>query len=103
MGNQLPSLQIVCPVYNEQEVIQLFHGALYSTLSTIENRYQWRILYVVDRSSDDTMKILKKFSEEDKRIQIISAVNTNYWCRWWSISISSICFKTNGNKIYEMR
>ena len=75
MGNQLPSLQIVCPVYNEQEVIQLFHGALYSTLSTIENRYQWRILYVVDRSSDDTMKILKKFSEEDKRIQIISLSN----------------------------
>ena len=75
MSNQLPSLQIVCPVYNEQEVIQLFHSALSSTLSIIENRYQWRILYVVDRSSDDTMNILKKFSEEDKRIQIISLSN----------------------------
>ena len=75
MSNQLPSLQIVCPVYNEQEVIQLFHSALSSTLSIIENRYQWRILYVVDSSSDATMNILKKFSEEDKRIQIISLSN----------------------------
>jgi dolichol-phosphate mannosyltransferase len=72
MASSLPSLQIVCPVYNEQDVIALFHNALSSTLSTIENRYQWRILYVVDRSSDDTMKILRKFSENDKRTQVLS-------------------------------
>jgi dolichol-phosphate mannosyltransferase len=72
MESSLPSLQIVCPVYNEQDVIALFHNALSSTLSTIENRYQWRILYVVDRSSDDTMKILRKFSENDKRTQVLS-------------------------------
>jgi polyisoprenyl-phosphate glycosyltransferase len=72
MADQLPTLQIVCPVYNEQDVISLFHNSLISTLVAIEDRYQWRILYVVDRSSDDTMKILKKFSSYDKNVQIIS-------------------------------
>jgi polyisoprenyl-phosphate glycosyltransferase len=73
--SELPSLQVICPIYNEEDIISLFHNALSSTLSAIENRYQWRILYVVDRGSDDTMKILRKFSENDKRTQVLSLSN----------------------------
>ena len=70
--NKLPTLQVICPVYNEEDVIFLFHDALFKVLRSIENRYQWKIMYVVDRSNDNTMDILKKISDRDKRVQIIS-------------------------------
>jgi len=72
VGQELPSLQIVCPVYNEQDVIEAFHEVLISVLSTIQDRYKWRILYVMDRSSDDTLKILRRLSESDNRVQTLA-------------------------------
>jgi polyisoprenyl-phosphate glycosyltransferase len=65
------SLQIVCPVYNEQDVIELFHETLCTVLTTIEDRYLWRILYVMDRSSDDTLTILKRLSTLENRVQVL--------------------------------
>ncbi len=71
----LPSLQIICPVYNEQDVIELFHQALSSVLESVEDRYQWRILYVMDRGTDNTFDILGRLAQKDKRVQVLLLSN----------------------------
>ncbi len=75
MQTSLPSLQIVCPVYNEQDVIELFHQALTSVLANIEHRYQWRILYVMDRGTDNTFDILNNLALKNKQVQVLLLSN----------------------------
>jgi len=71
MDQSLPSLQVICPVYNEEDVVELFCNALKKILKSIEHRYQWRILFVMDRSSDETAQILRRLAEEDDCVQVI--------------------------------
>jgi len=51
-------LSIVVPVYNEEEVLSLFHRRMVNCLEALE--LHWEIIYVDDGSQDDSVKILKK-------------------------------------------
>ncbi|MGD2119006.1 MAG: glycosyltransferase family 2 protein [Chromatiales bacterium] len=75
MITSIPSLQIICPVYNEQEVIEQFFQALKKVLQSLENRYSWRVLFVMDRSSDETLNILKNLAQQDDRVQVLALSN----------------------------
>jgi len=65
-------LSIVCPVYNEAEVIAEFHSRLTKTLVILGDRYATDILYVVDRGTDRTLEILKEIASHDTRIRILA-------------------------------
>lgn len=75
MQATLPSLQIICPVYNEQDVIELFHKALISVLDNIKHRYEWRVLYVIDRCTDNTLEVLSHLAQQNKQIQVLLLSN----------------------------
>jgi len=65
------TITVVCPVYNEAEVIASFHGELLKALEGLSDRYVWRILYVVDPSGDSTYEILEKTALSDTRVQVL--------------------------------
>jgi len=65
-------LSIVCPVYNEAEVIAEFHGRLAKTLAVLADRYATDILYVVDRGTDRTLEILKEIASHDARVRVLA-------------------------------
>ena len=71
MTQALPSLSVICPVYNEEEVIEKFHAALSKVLNTLNDRYSWNILFVMDRSSDRSLDILRELAEKDKQVQAL--------------------------------
>ncbi len=75
MQETLPTLQIVCPVYNEQDVIEMFHQALIEVLDKLNHRYQWRILYVMDRGTDNTFEILSRLAKKNKQVQVLLLSN----------------------------
>ena len=64
-------LTIVAPVYNEAEVIERFHARLRSVLDELANRYDARVLFVLDRSSDGTLQILRRIAANDTRSQVL--------------------------------
>lgn len=68
----LPSLTIIAPAYNEEEVIPLFHRRLKDVLDTLADRYRANVLFVVDRSTDQTLEVLRRIAREDKDVQVIS-------------------------------
>ena len=70
-NNSLPTLQVICPVYNEEEVILKFFKALKKTLSSLDQKYSWKILFVMDRSSDQTKQILEDIARKELRVQVL--------------------------------
>jgi len=67
-----PTLSVICPVYNEEEVIASFYGALHDVLAGLSDRYAWKILFVVDRCEDRTLDILKEISRADDSVRILA-------------------------------
>jgi len=65
----MPSLDIVCPVFREEEMIALFHRQLSAALEPLNQRYRIRIIYVLDPSPDRTEALLCS----------ISAASTGGW------------------------
>lgn len=65
------TLTVVCPVYNEEEVIQLFYKSLKKTLRQISDNYKSNIVFVLDKSTDNTLKILENLCEKDKETSVI--------------------------------
>src|ERR1700730_14026701 len=65
------TIDIVCPVFQEEETIQLFHTRLSSVVDKLSLHYACRILYVLDPSSDRTESILAEISRLDPRVELL--------------------------------
>lgn len=72
MNQPAKTLGVICPVYNEQDVIEHFHSELSSVLSKLAPRYKATTLFVVDRCSDNTLELLRKISKNDPNVQVLA-------------------------------
>jgi glycosyltransferase involved in cell wall biosynthesis len=66
------TLSVICPVYNEEEVIEEFYGVLRRVLDRIADRYQAQILFVADRGTDNTLSILKGIAARDRNVRVLA-------------------------------
>lgn len=64
-------LDVICPVYREEQVIELFHERLTRSLAPLRSRYDARLIYVVDPSPDRTEQILRKLTETNDSIVVL--------------------------------
>lgn len=67
----MKTLSIVCPVYNEEEVIETFYLELKSVLVTLTG-YDSTILFVVDRCPDNTLDKLKRIALVDSSVRVLA-------------------------------
>jgi polyisoprenyl-phosphate glycosyltransferase len=58
------SIDVILPVYNEEHGVALFHQALTAVLDGMTDRYRFRLIYVLDRSSDRTFDVLKSLASQ---------------------------------------
>ncbi|MBY0291761.1 MAG: glycosyltransferase family 2 protein [Alphaproteobacteria bacterium] len=65
-------LTIVAPVYNEESVILHFYEKTSQVLSTLKTKYKTRFLFVVDRSTDNTLVILRHLAKNNPDVQVLS-------------------------------
>lgn len=65
-------VSIVCPAYQEQEVVLPFYKELSKVLSTLEECFDYEIILVDDGSKDRTLSVLKEIATADKRFFYIS-------------------------------
>lgn len=66
MSPSLEKVDIVVPVYNEEEVISDFHHMLLHSIDPLP--FQFKIYYINDGSTDRTQEIISQFAREDARI-----------------------------------
>lgn len=64
------TLTVISPVYNESEAIEPFYKELKRVLNEIH--YGSKILFVLDRSTDGTLEILKRIAKQDPTVQVLS-------------------------------
>ncbi len=70
-----PTLSVVIPVYDEEDVVGAFHERLAAVLDRLACPAE--ILYVDDGSRDGTMEILRKLRSRDARVGIV-ALSRNF-------------------------
>jgi glycosyltransferase involved in cell wall biosynthesis len=70
-GGALPTLDVVVPLFNEAEGIETFHAALVEVLQTMDSRYLWCVVYVVDPSPDGTAERVRRLVEADDRVRAL--------------------------------
>jgi dolichol-phosphate mannosyltransferase len=66
------NLSLVCPAFNEEEVLPLFHRELSAVLAGLPPEYQVEILYVDDGSRDRTLEVLRGLAARDRRVRFLS-------------------------------
>jgi glycosyltransferase involved in cell wall biosynthesis len=65
-------LTVVAPVYNEEDVIAQFYERTRQVLAELSDDYVTTIVFVLDRSTDRTLQILKTIAARDLSVQVIS-------------------------------
>lgn len=64
-------LSIVIPVYNESAHLAALHAGITAVRNQLTD-YQFEVIYVNDRSTDDSLEQLRKLADQDKSVRIIS-------------------------------
>lgn len=67
----MKAVDIILPVYNEEEVLETFHAALTAVLRPLELTYRFHICYVLDRSTDRSIDVLRRIADRDSRITVV--------------------------------
>lgn len=70
--NKICRLSIICPAFNEEEVLPYFHEELSSVLDGLDDKFQVEVLYVDDGSRDHTLEVIKAIAREDRRVRYLS-------------------------------
>lgn len=66
------TVTVICPAYNEEEVIRSFYHVLHDELKRLPEKYEAGIIFVVDRCSDGTLEILKEIATCDRAVRILA-------------------------------
>jgi glycosyltransferase involved in cell wall biosynthesis len=69
------TLTVVCPVYNEEEVVTAFHAELSRVLRGLADRWRSDVLFVVDRGTDATLERLRAIAAADPAVRVLALSN----------------------------
>ncbi len=72
MAAPVCKLSIVCPAFEEEEVLPRFHAELCTVLGALEPEYVAEIIYIDDGSRDATLDFLRRLAATDPRVRYLS-------------------------------
>jgi polyisoprenyl-phosphate glycosyltransferase len=64
-------IDIILPVYNEEEGLPIFHEAISRVMADLSQRHTFRIIYVLDRCRDNSLAVLKDIATRDERVSVL--------------------------------
>jgi polyisoprenyl-phosphate glycosyltransferase len=64
-------IDIILPVYEEEEGLPFFHEALCGVMAALSRRYTFRITYVLDRCRDNSLTVLTDIAARDQRVTVL--------------------------------
>src|SRR6202030_2386096 len=62
-------ISVVVPIYNEEEIVKMFHSAVADSMSDIGE--PWEVVYVNDGSRDSSLQLLKDLQSEDSHVVVV--------------------------------
>jgi dolichol-phosphate mannosyltransferase len=67
----MKTIDIILPVYNEEEGLAAFHDALFAVLDGLTAQYQFEVIYVLDRSRDNSFMVLRKLAQQNRNVTVL--------------------------------
>ena len=68
----MKKIDIVVPCYNESENIHVLYNAIKDVFTEELPSYEFRLIFVNDGSSDQSLLVLQQLSKEDSRVKYLS-------------------------------
>ena len=68
--NHSPTISIVCPCFNEEEVIEIFLEHMEPVLKKLDKKYE--IIFINDGSTDKTFEVLLNAKNKHENIRILN-------------------------------
>jgi glycosyltransferase involved in cell wall biosynthesis len=65
------TIDIILPVYEEEEGLPIFHEALSVAVAGLMQRHSFRMIYVLDRCRDNSFGVLKEIATRDARVTVL--------------------------------
>ncbi len=62
-------VSVVVPIYNEEELVVRFHGAVANALQSVVD--EWEVVYVNDGSTDSSLELLKGLQALDSHVVVV--------------------------------
>lgn len=72
MNKKLPMLTVICPVFNEAEVIPLFFKRFLKVCNQLKSKYLINLLFINNASTDKTYHVIQNLMEPYKFIYLIT-------------------------------
>ena len=60
-------ISVVVPIFNEEEIVELFHAALTDSMK----EEAWEVVYVNDGSTDSSLKLLTELHAKDSHVVVV--------------------------------
>src|SRR5438105_14260570 len=73
---ELPTVSLICPAFEEEEVISLFHEELFRVLRALERDYRFEIIYIDDGSRDGTLARMNAIAQLDPGVPGLGLART---------------------------
>ncbi len=67
----MKTVALIIPCYNEADVLEMLRTELYRVCDPLQ-QFNFEFVFVNDGSKDETLNIIKRFAESDKRCKFIS-------------------------------
>ncbi|MGD0515504.1 MAG: glycosyltransferase family 2 protein [Terriglobales bacterium] len=75
-------ISVVVPIFNEEEILNLFHTALVGSMKDIGEA--WEVVYINDGSRDSSLKLLTELQTKDTHVVVVDL--TRNWGHMGAIS-----------------
>src|SRR5579864_4541643 len=62
-------ISVVVPIFNEEELIRLFHAAVADAMNDVGE--SWEVIYVNDGSRDSSLLLLRELQAEDSHVVVV--------------------------------
>jgi dolichol-phosphate mannosyltransferase len=66
------TVSVVCPVFDEEQVLPHFHAELCDVLAGLAAEYDFEVLYIDDGSRDGTLGLVRALAAADPRVRYLS-------------------------------
>ena len=65
-------ISVICPVFNEEKTIPIFFERITKVFELLKNKYDFELLFTNNRSTDQSLELIKRFHKKDPRIKVIT-------------------------------
>ena len=62
-------ISVVVPIYNEEEIILLFHRAVANAMAAVNE--SWEVVYVNDGSADASLRLMRELQLQDPHVVVV--------------------------------